>query len=148
GGVGRPLATLKGVPIPGPDLTGYVADQNALVALGKALFWDMQTGNDGIQACATCHFNAGADSRSKNTINPRNTNVFTIGGGVPNAQLRLADFPFHKLSNPLLQSSQVVSDTSNVTGSQGTFFTQFLDVVPGNANDSGSPVNLAINPDV
>jgi len=67
---------------------------------------------------------------------------------VPNAQLRLADFPFHKLSNPLLQNSQVVSDTSNVTRSQGTFFTQFLDVVLGNANDSGSPVNLAINPDV
>jgi hypothetical protein len=33
------------------------------VALGKALFWDMQVGSDGLVSCATCHFNAGADSR-------------------------------------------------------------------------------------
>src|SRR5215470_1207709 len=139
----RNLATLKGAPIPGPDLSGFVADQNALVGLGKALFWDMQTGSDGIQACASCHFNAGADSRSKNTINPRNTNVFTVGGG-PNYQLRLTDFPFHKLSNPQLQNSQVVSDTSNVAGSQGTFFTQFLDVNLGSAVDSGAFVGFDV----
>ena len=36
--------------------------------LGKALFWDMQVGSDGIQACATCHFQAGADVRSKNQV--------------------------------------------------------------------------------
>jgi cytochrome c peroxidase len=139
GGGNRPLGTLKGVPIPQPDLTGFVNDQAALVALGKALFWDMQTGSDGVQACATCHFNAGADSRSKNTINPRNTNVFQVGGA-PNYQLQAADFPFHKLSNPQQQSSLPISDSSNVVGSQGTFFTQFVDVVLGKAKDARSYV--------
>ena len=39
-------------------------------ALGKALFWDMQVGSDGVQACASCHFRAGADPRSKNQVSP------------------------------------------------------------------------------
>jgi len=137
GGGGGNLGTLKGVPVPLPDLTGFVNDQTALVALGKALFWDMQTGSDGVQACATCHFNAGADSRSKNTINPRNTNVFQVGGA-PNYQLQASDFPFHKLSVPQFQNSLPISDTSNVTGSQGTFFTQFVDVVLGSSKDARS----------
>ena len=29
--------------------------RNTAVALGKALFWDMQVGSDGVQACASCH---------------------------------------------------------------------------------------------
>jgi cytochrome c peroxidase len=37
--------------------------------LGKTLFWDMQVGSDG-QACASCHFHAGADNRTKNQPNP------------------------------------------------------------------------------
>jgi cytochrome c peroxidase len=67
------------IAIPGPETdlpfrdlvaAGIVKDQAALVRLGKALFWDMQAGSDGVQSCATCHFNAGADSRSKNQISP------------------------------------------------------------------------------
>lgn len=143
GGGSRALGTLKGVAIPGPDLTNYVADKAALIQLGKALFWDMQTGSDGVQACATCHFNAGADSRSKNTIAPRNTGIFSVGGG-PNYQLNLADFPFHRLSVPSQQNSQPLSDTSNVAGSQGTFFTQFGDIVLNSAVDSGQ----FVQPDV
>ena len=30
----------------------------------------MQVGSDGVQACASCHFHAGADNRSKNQVNP------------------------------------------------------------------------------
>ncbi len=41
-----------------------------LQRLGKALFWDMQVGGDGIQACASCHYNAGSDSRITNQISP------------------------------------------------------------------------------
>ena len=41
-----------------------------LVVLGKALFWDMQIGSDGVQACASCHFHAGADHRITNQLNP------------------------------------------------------------------------------
>ncbi len=73
-----PVVTAGVNPIPGPgaDLNfqplaaDLVKDQAALVRLGKALFWDMQVGSDGIQACATCHFNAGADIRTKNQISP------------------------------------------------------------------------------
>ena len=65
-------------PIPGPDVAltfqplsaEIVKDQTALIRLGKALFWDMQVGSDGIQACATCHFSAGADIRDRNQISP------------------------------------------------------------------------------
>ena len=59
GGNPGPLSSVA-VPIP-PDLTTYVANSSSLVQLGKALFWDMQVGNDGKQACASCHFHAGAD---------------------------------------------------------------------------------------
>src|SRR5437763_14311408 len=64
GGGGGGSAALSAVPVPVPPNMGtYVADQTKLVALGKALFWDMQVGVDGKQACASCHFHAGADHR-------------------------------------------------------------------------------------
>jgi cytochrome c peroxidase len=47
-----------------------VQDSTALIQLGKAFFWDMQMGSDGVQACASCHFQAGADHRIKNALNP------------------------------------------------------------------------------
>src|SRR5690348_5512316 len=57
--------SLKTVPIPQPtNLSEYVRNRDVAVVLGKALFWDMQVGSDGIQSCATCHFRAGADPRS------------------------------------------------------------------------------------
>ena len=65
-------------PIPGPDVSlnfqpltaEIVKNQTALIQLGKALFWDIQVGSDGVTACATCHFSAGADIREKNQISP------------------------------------------------------------------------------
>jgi cytochrome c peroxidase len=61
---------LKNVPVvDAPMFDQYVRDRGALMALGKALFWDQQLGSDG-QACASCHFHAGADSRSKHQLNP------------------------------------------------------------------------------
>jgi cytochrome c peroxidase len=79
--VPEPMAAIIPAPIsnitgPGTDLTfqplttEIVKSQPELVRLGKALFWDMQVGSDGIQACATCHFNAGADIRTRNQISP------------------------------------------------------------------------------
>src|ERR1700681_1604928 len=60
----RPVRALSTVPIPPVyGIEGIVADQGAAIEIGKALFWDMQAGSDDIQACASCHFNAGADSR-------------------------------------------------------------------------------------
>jgi cytochrome c peroxidase len=72
--------SLKCTPVPEPytvDSTGnkasispsIIKDKKAAIALGKMLFWDSQVGSDGI-ACASCHFQAGADNRSKNQINP------------------------------------------------------------------------------
>ena len=50
-------------------------DRQAAIVLGKALFWDMNAGSDETQACASCHFNAGADPRIKNQLNPDQRNV-------------------------------------------------------------------------
>jgi cytochrome c len=122
---------LSQVPIPKPDKLGdYVKNEQAAIALGKSLFWDMQLGSDGIQSCASCHFHAGADNRSKNQLNPGQDNIFNIGGG-PNYQLTVADFPFHKLADTNDIKSAVLSDSNDVTGSQGVFRSDFVDVVPG-----------------
>src|SRR5262245_64389168 len=51
------------LPPPQPNLDEFVKDAATARALGKALFWDMQVGSDGVQACASCHFRAGADPR-------------------------------------------------------------------------------------
>src|SRR5438067_5907669 len=62
---------LRRIPVPEPvHVEQYVVDRAAAIRLGKALFWDMQVGSDGIQACGTCHFHAGADARLKNQLNP------------------------------------------------------------------------------
>ena len=62
---------LRAAPVPGPSNLGdFVRDPDMTIALGKAFFWDMQVGSDGVQACASCHFRAGADPRSRNQVSP------------------------------------------------------------------------------
>ena len=141
-----PLASLKTVAVPEPDnLKDFVQDKVAAIALGKTLFWDMQVGSDGNQSCASCHFHAGTDSRSKNTLNPgflrvnadRKSNpdgVFSTGGG-PNYQLKPQDFPFHKLENPADRFSKVVADSNDIAGSQGEFNNTFVSNIPGSSQD-------------
>src|SRR5919107_4073458 len=103
----RAIAPLGTVAVPRPKNLGqFVKDQSAGIALGKALFWDMQVGSDGVTSCASCHFAAGADSRSKNQLNPR---VGDFAVHKPNAQLTADDFPFHKLSDPGNRDSGVLS---------------------------------------
>ena len=66
------IATALVIPVPAPlDIGNYVGNQAAAIQLGKALFWDMQVGSDGVQACASCHFHAGVDSRTRNQLNPK-----------------------------------------------------------------------------
>src|SRR5829696_612847 len=73
--------SLKQIPIPQPsNLTDYVRNREVAIALGKAFFWDMQVGSDGIQSCGSCHFRAGADPRSINQLNP---------GGLDNSDTRI-----------------------------------------------------------
>ncbi|BAZ22064.1 hypothetical protein NIES4073_29450 [Kalymmatonema gypsitolerans NIES-4073] len=134
----RPLSEIE-VPKP-KNLGDFVKDEKAAIALGKSLFWDMQLGNDGIQSCASCHFHAGADNRSKNQISPGLLDTAFTTGGRPNYQLTAADYPFHKLADPNNRSSSVVSDSNDVTGSQGVFKSKFVDVVPGSDKDNVTPV--------
>ena len=140
---GRGLTSLKTVPIPGPtatELANVIKDKNAAIALGKAFFWEMQFGSDGKTACATCHFNAGADSRINNQTDPGlrrvdgngfpspDSTTFHAGFG-PNHSLALSDFPLHTLNR----------DNNNIVGSQGVFRYNFNDVVLGQAaeNETG-----------
>ncbi|WP_430438498.1 cytochrome c peroxidase [Noviherbaspirillum suwonense] len=39
--------------------------ETAAIQSGKSLFWNPRVGSDNKTACATCHFNAGADNRTK-----------------------------------------------------------------------------------
>jgi cytochrome c peroxidase len=140
-------SSLKTVTVPEPNnLTEFIQDRTAAIALGKALFWDMQIGSDGILSCASCHFHAGADSRSKNQLSPGLLRVnsvtdktgnpdktFQLGGA--NYQLTANDFPLHKLADPNNRNSQVVSNSNDIVSSQGVFNSIFQDVVPGSDKD-------------
>ena len=132
-----PLGSLRGVAVPEPpNLADFVRDRKTAVMLGKALFWDMQTGTDGVQACASCHFHAGADNRSRNQVSPAVGKVgsdwlpapgttFTVGGG-PNYELKPGDFPFRKLTDPNDRNSTVLSDADAIVSSQGVHKSKFL----------------------
>jgi cytochrome c peroxidase len=137
-GGSRPLDPLSSEPVPEPaNLGDFVVDRGAALALGKAFFWDMQAGSDGIVACATCHYSAGADARSKNQVNPKGAPFFDGGA---NGQLSLADFPTHRLADPDNAASQLLADTKNVVGSQSIVNTKFDHVVLGSAAEAGVPV--------
>jgi cytochrome c peroxidase len=113
---------------------GVTIQRAAMQILGKALFWDQQAGSDG-QACASCHFSAGSDNRTINTLNPgtRNTNTAdqslfgatgSGGTGAPNYQLQTSDWPFHKMADPFetnYMKRDVLFDTDDPVGSIGTF---------------------------
>lgn len=146
------IGSLKGVPVPMPAALDTVVKNHAkAIALGKALFWDKQVGSDG-QACASCHFHAGADGRRiKNQLNPGMNanppdNIFhpTKSGGVgPNYSFKSTDFPFHVLADPLDRNSSVVFDTNDIATSQGTYAGTFVQFFGLNnetcALDSGAP---------
>lgn len=120
-----------------PDL---IVDNDAAIALGKALFWDMQSGSDG-QACASCHFAAGADNRSRNQLSPGllggngKFDPTRTGGQGPNLQLVAGDYPFHVLKDPKDRDSKVLFDTDDVTSSQGVRRADFEAVKPGALDD-------------
>jgi cytochrome c peroxidase len=154
------LEPLANVPIPEVEnlpefLKPGGGARAAAIRLGKALFWDMQVGSDG-QACASCHFHAGADNRARNQLSPGLKNVdenlqgifnpTATGGLGPNYQLVADDFPFHQLN--ILdedgtpgekRASVVIFDTDDVTSSMGAFAATFAGVEPGNPNDLGTP---------
>ena len=151
------ITSLKSVrPLDPANLADFVQDPAnpvALQQLGKALFWEQQLGSDG-QACASCHFHAGADARSKNQINPGFRNTIPSTGDMtfgnsplkgnlqrpkfgPNYQLGALDFPLHRLLDPTNAASTVLSDTNDVVSSQGSFAADFMGL--GVPYDVGRP---------
>jgi cytochrome c peroxidase len=129
------LNTVK-VPEP-PSLHRYVKNRKAAIQLGKALFWDMQVGSDGVQACGTCHFHAGADSRLKNQLSPGILAGDTkFEAGKPNSTLSPSDFPFTK-NRP---GHPAYEDSNDVCSSQGVVLREFVDIVPGSAVDKGKHI--------
>jgi len=127
-----------------PGTPEAAAAKKNLVVLGKALFWDMQVGSDNVQACASCHFNAGTDTRATNQLNPGsnasggafptpvpdtvfgNSRIAGVPGpGIapfdfpfaPNTQLLPGHFPFHLRSNP---TTLVVNPVTGATEAVGT----------------------------
>ncbi len=143
--------SLKTIAVPEPNNLGeFVKDRQQTIALGKALFWEMRVGSDGITACASCHFNAGADSRSNNQVNPGANRVHTDGSPDPdiafdfgpNRQLTTTDFPFRQLSDMLDRSSAPVFDSNDIVSSQGVFAADFIKTEPGKAKDK-----VAFKPD-
>lgn len=131
-------------PRPEPSNLGdFVADKALAIALGKALFWEQRLGSDGKTACASCHFHAGADTRSKNQLSPGPNGLTTPGSftyGAPNYQFTEADFPFHQFSDPANASSPVVRSINMVASSQGVFNENFVSVVAGQATDNRTVV--------
>jgi cytochrome c peroxidase len=134
---------LNQVPVPEPvALFQFVKNKPAAIKLGKAFFWDMQVGSDGIQACASCHFEAGADNRRKNTLNPGMRAAipdatFQVKG--PNETLVDADWPFHLRQDPDVQASPILRDANDVVGSQGVTLANFVSIVTGSAVDNCTP---------
>jgi cytochrome c peroxidase len=117
---------LRAVAVPGPtNLADFVKDVGVARALGKALFWDMQVGSDGVQACASCHFRAGADPRSKNQLSPGLRHVpsadLTYENGLgPNAQLKASDFPLSRLAVLGVRGAlDPATDSNDAVSSQG-----------------------------
>lgn len=138
-GFGPLPISLKNVPI--PEVPGLldgadpiVVDKKAAIALGKALFWDTSVGSDGI-ACASCHFHAGADSRTKNQLAPGGKSTSATaqtfeptvshGLGGPNYTLKKADFPFFQRTNIFDTTSPIVFQSDDVVSSSGTFSGDF-----------------------
>ena len=149
---------LSKIPVPEPaNLSQFVKDKGAAIRLGKALFWDMQAGSDGVQACASCHFSAGADNRLTNQLHPGPAvppaalPAFDIGTG-PNYTLLPDDFPFFQVSPvdgrlsideltglPDDPNTVVLRDLNDIGGSQGITLSDFLAINAGSALESGLP---------
>ncbi|MGI9449756.1 MAG: cytochrome-c peroxidase [Geminicoccaceae bacterium] len=150
-----------------PNLNGIVRSRTHLKVLGKALFWDIGVGSDGV-ACASCHFHGGADIRTVNQINPGGTtndgslSYDTFDGSGPgqdgspnhsvNLDLRSDAFPFFipNSSDPR-DPDQVVRDGNDRFSSNGTFDGEFVSIpsIEGqnsdNCNINALHPNFAIN---
>lgn len=151
--------------IKGPNLSKFLksgsAARKALLQLGKIAFWDQQIGSGGKagipgQACASCHFHAGADNRARNQLNPDLLQLMNNDEGKiiglhnaqpnpdtsfqtrhPNQKLRFSDFPFVRF----IDEPNNTGNSNDVASSQGVLRTEFRRVIPANPNDRCRNVN-------
>ncbi len=111
--------SLKTIQIPEPStISEYVADHAAAVRLGKALFWDVRLGSDGETACATCHHQAGVDSRTKNIFHPGADGAFAAGIE-PGKRADASLFPLTKFADTQNRFSKRLQSINDVAGSAG-----------------------------
>jgi cytochrome c peroxidase len=141
--------TLAEVEIPEPrNLHMFVKDKDAAIRLGKALFWDMQVGSDGVTACASCHFHAGNDNRVHNAVSPGllgGDDTFQTTAG-PDRRLTFDDFPLLRQANPESRGTggldpddpAVLRNFNDVISSQGVPLREFERVRPGQSVEAGS----------
>jgi cytochrome c peroxidase len=107
------------------DIDVYIKDRAAAIKLGKALFWEQQAGSEGT-ACASCHYQAGADGRDRNQVAMGPDGKFDNGHAV-NFQLKLdTHFPFTKFQDSQNNASPKIRSSNDIVGSQGVFKTDFL----------------------
>jgi cytochrome c peroxidase len=162
------LGSLKPHNMPLPNLAGIVVNRQNALLLGKALFWDQQTGSDGV-ACATCHFAGGADNRITHQVNPGTGDIRFTGGDAAfggmtaannarvvspahtvgksaggrdlgnNQTLDFTDFPLHRLENPKDRHSEVLYTTNDVVGSNGSFGGTLVEATRGSTTDKCQP---------
>ncbi len=143
-----------------PDLAEFIADPDAALALGKALFWEMRAGSDygskGVTAdgrdvvfgtaCASCHYRFGADARDRNTaalaLPSWESFVTTLGLPVDQSQ----DVPFAQRSrkfDPATDGSvsrnswefDRLGNSHRLVGSQGVVYRLF-----GGLNADGTEI--------
>ena len=147
--IGPPARFVPAVPAELAEGAGIIESYGWALALGKALFWDQQVGSDG-QACASCHFNAGADARITNQLNPGFLDLTGQAGGdtafgsnrsdtggralgempsgsvaASNGTVVAADFPLHRLTDETQRDATLLTDTNDVVGSMGAFAAEF-----------------------
>jgi cytochrome c peroxidase len=125
-----------------------ITDKTTAIQLGKALFWDMNVGSNGV-ACATCHFHAGADIRTGNQLNPGTSHNALSGKKFElfdnqddaNYTLKSDDFPFFKFSDINNINSKILFKTDDVVGSSGVYTQFFTDLAPNLEEDICESVN-------
>jgi cytochrome c peroxidase len=131
--------SLKRVPVPQPsNLSTFVKNNAAAIKLGKALFWDMQVGSDAVQSCASCHYHAGADIRTTNTMNPGGDGTFqSVSAG---GTLDTTKFPFTQFQSPDNQNSPMTRSWNDIVGAQGVYNTTWVGQPSSGAVEQGISV--------
>ena len=125
------------------EIASFITNNDAAIALGKALFWDVQAGSDGLTACASCHYHAGADNRAQNSIHPGPDGVF--GAANPNGRVDGAQFPFVQFATPEL-GDEMISMIDDIRGSQGVTSRTFAGINPmSSADDATDALDSTFN---